>query len=454
MARLPRPARLTCAAVLCALAFAAPGAQAAPETQTEQAAPKTQTEQAAPIAQAEQAAPDAQAEPTAPDTQAERYRLSVVPTTSFNSDEGFGFGGVGTLYHLKNGLDPYKDALTLNLYISTKLVQNHRIRWDVLNFMDLPLRMFFSAGYYVTLAQNYCGVGNSVTCGEAEARDAAREAGLDVGTDAYTTFVDRYYKLRYMRPYGEVLARYRLWNKPHRLELMGGWRGAYQQYGTFGKDGAYPGSLYDTHFPQNQNGLTSMLHGGIVLDNRDQETNPNTGYVWEASLRGAIGSTWDYAGLNTSLATFAPVHGRTDLIWANRSIVDILVGDAPIEEQSRLGGTVEVFAFGGRAVGRGIRERRYIGKVKLMHQSELRWTFAHTTLWGEDFDFGLEAVADIAWIGASLTDVGGDPARVLVGTGGGLRIVWNKNFVVRFEGATGPAERYGLSIYTPVGNAF
>ena len=38
---------------------------------------------------------------------------------NYRIDEGFGFGGVATLYHLDDQTKPYKDAITLKIFIST-----------------------------------------------------------------------------------------------------------------------------------------------------------------------------------------------------------------------------------------------------------------------------------------------------------------------------------------------
>src|SRR5205823_5755654 len=98
--------------------------------------------------------------------------------------------------------------------ISSKLVQSHGITWDALRPFDVDGRLYVRAGYYSTVSENYCGVGNDVTCAPPESAGRSAE------------FLRHYTLMRFVKPYATLIARPWLRaEKPYRVELMLGWRG-------------------------------------------------------------------------------------------------------------------------------------------------------------------------------------------------------------------------------------
>jgi hypothetical protein len=386
-----------------------------------------------------------------------RFSIAAVPTLTFNTDEGFGTGGVATLYHHEGGVLPYRDALTLKIFISSKLVQNYALVWDGLQPLGLPGRVFASVGYSSTVSQNYCGLGNDVECAEGDADFAARNGGLRAGTTAYDDFVRHYTLMRFIRPYGVVMARGWLRDKPNRVEVLVGWRGAAYIPGDLGARGPFPGSLYAQQFPHGEPGFSSVPFAGIVVDNRDNESFPLHGYVGEASLRGAAsftGSTWTFAGANAQVAGFTALLEKPRVVLASRLVADVLIGAPPTEELARIGGTLDSIAFGGFAIGRGIREHRYIGALKVASQTELRAQLLDVDAFDQHFSFGPAVFADIGWVGKSINDLGPDPLKLLPTVGLSARMLWNENFSVRIDLATSPAEQAGPGFYIIVGQPF
>lgn len=385
------------------------------------------------------------------------WSVAAVPTLIYNSDEGFGTGGVATLYHRADGLAPYKDAITLKLYISTKLVQGHELSWDGLQVGNLPLRIFARIGFFSTVTQNFCGYGNAVNCDPNLAISKAKERGLSEGSEDYDSFVRNYYQMRFMRPYADLLLRYKLRDMPHRLEILAGWRGSWEIPGDFSHRTPYPGSLYAETFAQGESGISSAPFLGFILDNRDAETFPTRGYVLESSLRAAAawtGSTWTYAGGNLSFATFHRFLGSRRTIFASRMLADVVVGEPSTEQMARTGGSTDEIAFGGQAMGRGIREQRYLGKVKGIYQAELRSKIWDLSFWGQDFNLGGALFTDVAGIIYDLQDPRGDPGKLVWGAGGSFRIIWNRDFVIRFDLAGSPSEPGRPGVYIQVGNVF
>lgn len=406
------------------------------------------------------AASDAPGEP--PSTNEHAFHVAAVPTLTFSTDEGFGTGGVGTLYHEHAGVLPYRDALTLNVFISSKLVQHHALTWDALKPFDLAGRSYVRLGYFSTVSQNYCGVGNDVTCARGDAVTEARARGLvddvDEGNDAFDAFVRRYHLMRFIRPYATVIARPWLRDKPWRTELLVGWRGAYTIPGDVFERGPYPGSLFAKDHPDGEAGFSSVPFVGVIVDNRDAEVFPMSGVYVESSARGAgamTGGTWTWVGGNAQAAAWFTMSKRDPrLVLATRAMADVILGEPSVEEMARVGGTVDAIAFGGFQIGRGVREHRYIGKVKVLGQAELRAQIVDTVILGETFNHGVALFSDVGFIGDDVLHLGEHPTKLLSTVGVSYRVLWNEDFAIRWDLGFSPDENDGPGFYIIVGQAF
>jgi hypothetical protein len=383
-----------------------------------------------------------------------------VPTATFNTDEGFGTGGVFSIYHDHEGIAPYRDEIRFNVFISSKLVQSHAITWDALKPFGLAGRSYLRLAYFSTVSQNYCGRGADVDCAVGDAINAADHAGFvddpDNGDDSYDIFVRRYHLMRFIRPNATAIFRPWLRDKPYRTELLLGWRGSYTYSGDLNHKGPYPGSRYADDHNDGEDGFSSVPFVGVVVDDRDDEVFPTRGIYAEASVRGAgalTGSTWPYVGGTAIGAVFVSMSRTPRLVLASRVIADVLVGEPSTEELARIGGTLDPIAFGGSAIGRGIREHRYLGELKLMNQTELRGQFFDVDVFGEDFSLGAALFVDAAVIGDDIADVGA-ARRALLTAGISWRILWNDTFAIRWDLATSPMEAEGPGFYIIVGQAF
>jgi len=391
----------------------------------------------------------------------------VLPVFGANVDEGLGGGVLFAAHRYTGNTGFFRDDFALRLFMTSRFVQRHELKWEGIDVADLPLRVLARVGYFSTVTQNYCGTGNAVRCDDALAADAAREAGLQEGSEAFDDFVRHYHRVRFIRPHGDLLLRWGLAERPLKVELMGGARLAYYIPGDFSSSTPYPGSLYAATFPQGEPGLSSVLQFGVTVDRRDAEASPTRGFFVEASLRAATpawGSTWTWAGLNSAAAFYVPM--PFEAVLASRTMADLIVGDAPTEEQATVGGTRDHTAFGGQWIGRGLREHRAIGKVKLIQQLELRRELFDFVVFGVHVDVGAGGFTDVGWIGADLFDFGGgavidgervdvgSPTRLLFGAGGGLRILLNRALLMRVDVAWSPFEAISPSFYTPFGYPF
>lgn len=387
--------------------------------------------------------------------EAEDFAWGILPNLGFNSDDGFGAGLLGQVSWYEAGITPYKYYLFGQFYFTTNQVQIHFLKFDAVELFGLPLRIWGELGYYVTIANNYCGTGNQVLCDPAVPRALVKKPRLN--SEQAQRFVDRYYQVRYMRPYSTVNGRWRLTDAAPKLEIMAGWRGYYHITGAWGDPSPYPGSLYAQEYPTGETGLASVLQLGVMLDQRDNEIAPTRGYWIEGSVRGASGlwgSRWDYLGANLILRGFVPLNRARSVVLAARLILDATVGDMPTHELTVIGGSRIVSGVGGEFSARGLRLERYLGRLKAIQQLELRYTFWTFELFEQGFETMFVPFMDAAAVGYDWGDWRGDPRRLLWGVGGGVRLIWNHDFIFKVDVAVSPFETKTPGIYLNLGQVF
>ena len=393
------------------------------------------------------------------------WNMGGIPALGYDQDNGVIFGAVGSIYIHDGTTRPYRLAISAQMIFSSKLVQDHYLGVDALAVANLPLRLTARVGWSQSLSQNYCGVGMAVTCDVRVAEAAADERSLK-GVER-DDFLRHYYAIRFMNPYATLQARWALNPLPRRVELFGGWRGSAYVPGTWADDDGdgeadlspYPGSFYADDFPNGEPGFASVLQAGVMYDTRDNEPSPRRGVWAETSVRGATalwGSTWTWGGANATLRTYVPLldgEAPLRLTLATRVVVDAVIGDPPIQEIVRPGGFVDYLSFGGSEMGRGIRVQRYVGKLKLYAQNELRWRFVEWEMFGQKFAASTNAFIDAGVVGEEVLDqkLAGTPP---IGVGGALLLHWNENFMLRVDVATSAVENYGTSVYITLGQTF
>lgn len=382
----------------------------------------------------------------------EPYEWFVIPLVGYSSDVGFAGAILAQLYHYEPGFEPFRDKLQLIALLTSDLVQFYELLWERVGLFGLPLRLDSALSFNTTPVGNYCGLGNEASCSRDAAREAARAQGLLPGEPGWNRYLDRYYRFRSMRPAIRTALRW----QPLRngLELTFVWEASYGIPGFVGARGPYSESLYANDFPDGEKGMTSELQIGAVWDRRDDERRPSRGYLLTSSFRGAhrfVGSDWQYGGLNLGAAGYFSFDRGKRLVLATRGVADLLWGDPPTTILAGISGFWTDMAFGGQTMGRGIRGRRYIGRIKVMAQIELR-----AVLFGEPGN--LQGVgflfADAGWIGLDWSDWGGDLRRINASFGGGLGVYWGEGFVLRFDAGFSAPERYDPQIYISLRHPF
>lgn len=395
----------------------------------------------------------------ADDNNASSIRFSGIPAVGYGPDEGFGGGLVGSMYVDEEGYLPYKMAIGAKVYLTTRGINAHYLQLDRVRAFGLPWRLIGRLGFYSTVTENYCGRASDAKCDADRANIEANSLNLR-GSDR-DEFIKRYYQHRFMSFYGDIFSRWLLWQDVAKLELMTSYRGNYYLNRDFRNVGPYPGSLYDQDYRNfKTEGYLSTLELGLMLDKRDNEPAPTSGYWLESSVRGAssfTGSAWDYFGVNVAARFYVPLDDGHRLLIASQSIVDAIVGDLPFDAMSRVGGSLSlngISAIGGQNIGRGISEQLFVGRFKAIEQLEFRYTFLSFDLFKQNFDLTAAALGDFAMTAWDYSRFTKDMQNIYAGFGAGLRIHWNKTFIVRADLGVSPSENFSPKFYLAVGNVF
>lgn len=404
----------------------------------------------------------AEAEAPPPET-ADPNRLEVapLPEISYDSDLGLGVGVLldATKYH--PDFDPYRTNLTAQAFLVIGpnpdggvrvAFQNHYVRLDFPGLAGQRLRLKARLGLRHEVNARYYGIGNA----SINLRPWKR-IDRDTAPVAWAA-ARRYYDYQQVRPYLQVEALARI-------------AGDLEAYGALNVWWNWVTLITDSKLVEDLNGtagddVTAMLlgagrHGvlegtaGLVYDTRDDEAYPTRGMYHELGVRG--GPTFElpggYGGLHLQTRFYAPLLDDW-LVVAARIMVDALFGDPPFPELARFGGQRPDYGPGGAVSTRGVPLQRYHGKIKLISNLELRSKLVRHMLLKRPFAFGLQTFVDLArvwtdWTASPALD--GSAIGLKVGLGGGLRLYWGSNFVVRGDVGWSPD---GLGVYFDVNHIF
>jgi hypothetical protein len=371
------------------------------------------------------------------------WSFAGVPRITINADEGFGLGLRGQALWHRFGTKPYKTAITAQAWITTKLVQHHFVRVDAIDAFNLPLRWDAEAGFFASKSFTYCA--DNAACPD-----------------------DVVHRLQSIEPYLQSNLRLRVatvqtTRTTHKVDAFVGLRGTYYQPGTlFDDDGDGSPDLhpiadsdYALRFPRGEPGLAVLPQLGVAYDGRDDEIVPTRGAFIDVSVRGAsslwqsaLQTPWNFVGSTASVRLFSPLLRSGLVVLAQRAVIDVTVGDAPVREQMRIGGLSDVVGLGGLDLARGVRLARFVAPLRISHQVEVRVDLLHIDVWGHD----------LGWLLAGFVDAGvvtdGNQVTPMWGAGISNRIVWDRNFAMRLDIALSPSEPRRWSLYSAPGQVF
>ena len=295
----------------------------------------------------------------------------ALPLVSFNSDHGFGYGGVGGMYLYAPGKAPYAHALGAQVFFSSRGVQNHYLRYDGPQLLG-PMRVEGRLEYRRELHSPFFGAGNK-SAPDFRGDENDPRYNFDKGAPGF------WVRLR-GRPCGDT--------HPLQSYVGYGWRHTSVD--------VYETSMLGQEQPLGiEGGSTGQLLAGVLWDTRDDESDPTVGGVEELALRvsgSATGSRYHYAGITLSERRYLKLSSRLTL--AHRLTLDMLFGDVPFFEWSNTGGVNVTEGIGGMSSVRGIERNRFSGNIKAFSNTELRFQAANLKVFGQDMRVGAVVFMD------------------------------------------------------------
>ncbi|MCK5798596.1 MAG: BamA/TamA family outer membrane protein [Deltaproteobacteria bacterium] len=375
-------------------------------------------------------AASAQAEGDAP--KPDRYEVSALPVLFGDTDRGVILGVYGVVVRFQRGYSPYRWRLRVSSRLSVVRraddtlslpFHDHVIRLDLPGFLHPRLRVDAEVAFRRYAATGYYGVGNASPDGRAN------------------TIPDF---TQYIRTHPGALLKGR-WRFTRRLSLLLGAAFTYNWIGvTSGSKLAEDLNARDARLDDLLRGTSDhaslILTLGWLWDTRDQEFAPTRGMFHEISWRLSPGVEFLFGGLNVTSRFFYPIFGER-LVVAGRLVLDMLFGDAPVYELSRLGGLLPQDGVGGSRGVRGVPLQRYHGKIKVLGNLELRSKLLPFTLLSQRFNLGALAFVDLGRIWSDYhaeRRFDGTGIGLEIGVGGGIRLQWGETFILRADVAWSP----------------
>ncbi|MCJ7630407.1 MAG: BamA/TamA family outer membrane protein, partial [Longimicrobiales bacterium] len=323
---------------------------------------------------------EAQTAPSGPEDQT-GWEVTGLPALNYDSDEGFGYGLVLSLYNYGDGgYSPYRFTLQPLVFLTTEGRRDVTLFFDAPHLLSGGWRIDGFLGFEKQIATPYYGLGNN-------------SLFLEENTEGDNPYFYRFGRERMVlrgnlqRPFGGL---------PLRL-LMGAQiedisidptpkdEGNTLLAEELGPDGPVPG------------GIQASVRGGLIWDSRDRESGTRKG-VWTSVLvetvMEALGS--DHSFTRWTLADRRYFSIRGNVIFANRVVLQHISGSPPFYAlsyvQSSFGGQE---ALGGSQSIRGILRNRYIGEGVFFWNAEIRWRFREIRVRGKDGH--LAAIGFLDW---------------------------------------------------------
>lgn len=210
---------------------------------------------------------------------------------------------------------------------------------------------------------------------------------------------------------------------------------------------------------QKNGGISSELRAGICYDTRDVENMPSRGIWAEGHFIAAptwLGSSVGFSRFCLTWRQYLPVF--TDkLVFAYRLAYQGFLGDAPwymLPYYTVMGPMFDRDAVGSFNTVRGLKLNRVQGLQTAFFNAELRWNFINFPLWNQNIGFALSGYFDggqvVKPFPTDFNPAAGTDATALkheydtyldpstpdvmhLSTGGGLRFILNRNFMIAFE---------------------
>jgi len=335
---------------------------------------------------------------------------------------------VGGGYVYGAGYAPYRHALGLQVFFTSRGSQSHFLRYDGPRLLG-PLRLEARLELKREQLSPHFGAGN----------DSAHSFHGDMSDPRFN--YARFSPGAWLRLRGKPLGE----QCPLQAYVGYSWRSTRVR--------VYEGSVLSETRPTGmEGGHSAQLLGGLLWDTRDSELDPGRGGVEELSFRVSAmptGSSFDYVGITLGERRYVRLGPR--VLFAQRFSLDLLFGEVPFFEWAQTGGITSSEGVGGMTSVRGIERNRFAGYIKAFSNSELRVHATSFDLLGGENRLGVVGFLDLGRVWHPGTEDGAWYAWH-PGVGTGLRLT-RRAAVLRMDYALA-TETGRQGLYFSVGQMF
>ena len=362
--------------------------------------------------------------------------FAALPSLSYSSGEGWEMGGKLFFYQFGEGKpQPYRWHLLINGARSTEQKEDYYAFLDMPHLWGAGSRLDLRVEYKKFGLEDFYGLGNKTDYRET----VTSPANVDF-------LAEKYYNYRHHWSAGYINGQWPLLGG--RLRLLAGAAAVRTSVATYPP----PNRLTETPQRGMEGGWSNYLRAGVVLDRRDQEAAPTSGYWSDLLLEKStalFGSDYDYSRITlTDRRYITLIHG---LVFAQRLLFEHMAGHPPFYEMAVISGSYQrIEGLGSGRSMRGLPRLLFVGPTKMLANLELRWRVLDMRLLRQDLTFYGHLFLDAGkvWQRGDAADLN----AVHGSQGVGVHVQWKKELIGALD--IGRSDWSKRSIYLTFGNLF
>ena len=404
----------------------------------------------------------------------EGWYFTGIPLVGIDPDSGFNYGASIQLYD-DGSKDspffyyaPYRKRIELSVLRTTGGTEEYTLAYDQPYLADSPWRLRAFGGYLRNKFQDYFGVGERTL------------EGLSFPGNPGTTYrrASDYFDALKENPDGITWARFNFYDKRMVLftadlerDYLGGLlrpllgiQVSHLQAVDYTGDEVRGSINQETLLHQDHRegrirgfdgGWLNYLRLGLTYDSRDYEPDATSGILAQILLEGTarfLGASSDYGHMTVGWQGYHSLFPElTRLVVAANAAYSVHFGVVPFYAFPSMSVPTDErkHGLGGFESLRGYHADRFVGKVQMQGNLELRWSLPDFTIWNQHLRPMLVPFVDV---GRVFDKVGGFSVSDWKVTGGlSFRLAWNLATIVSFDYAYGSE---GSLFYMELGHPF
>ncbi len=404
----------------------------------------------------------------------EGWYFTGIPLIGVDPDTGFNYGA--SIQWFDDGpkdspffyYAPYRTRVVATVLRTTEGTQEYSIEYDQPYIADSPWRIRAFGGYLGNKFEDYFGIGErtlgrlsfpgnpGTTYGQASDYLDALKENQDGKTWARFNSYDKrqvLFMANLERDYLGGLLRPLVGLQISHLQAVD-YTGV-EVNGAVNQETLLHQDYREGRIRGFDGGWLNFLRLGLTYDSRDYEPDPTSGVLGQLQLEGTtrwVGANSDYGHVTVGWQGYHRLFPElTRLVLAANAVYSAHFGVVPFYAFSSMGLPTDERkeGLGGWQSLRGYLFDRFVGKVQMQGNLELRWTLTDFTVWSQNFRPMLVPFVDV---GRVFDEVGRFSLNDWKVTGGlSFRFAWNLATIISFDYGFGSE---GNLFYMELGHPF